>query len=456
MQIAIITGEASGDRAGAQLAKEIRALRPDAVLWGAGGQHMAREGVELVVDSSRFGVIGLAAAIPLFSRMLAARSEVLKGLKTRRPDVVVPIDAGAVNLGFAGLEGICPWVRKNLPETRILYYFPPGSWRRTLKGTPLARLTDKVATPFPWSEEELRRLGVDATFVGHPLLDLVKPAEPAEEFTNRYGIDPEHPVVGILPGSRPQEIESILPVELAAASIIHQRVAGVQFVLALAPTVDRDAVVREVEREREARRRQQDEERRLREADEANAAITGAIPIPAEGGRDVTPNPNDLVRRRHEWLERAADLPPSAGDFPLVIVEDATYDVMGASDVLMIASGTATLEAAIMGKPMVITYRMSEANWLEYWLLRLRGGLPEFIGMPNILAGRSVCPEYVQDAATPQALADEIIGLLLEPERILKMRADLHDATEQLGEPGGAARTAKMVVELAEQAGTGQ
>jgi lipid-A-disaccharide synthase len=450
VQIAIITGEASGDRAGAQLAREIRALRPDAALWGAGGKHMASAGVELIVDSSRFGVIGLAAAIPLLPRMFAARADVLRTLKARRPEVVVPIDAGAVNVGFAGVKGVCPWVRENLPETRVLYYFPPGSWRRTLKGSPLARLADKVATPFPWSETELRRFGADATFVGHPLLDLVKPSESPAAFADRYGIDPERPVVGILPGSRPPEIESILPVELAAASVVHQRVAGVQFVLALAPTVDRETVIAAVEREREIQQRRRDEERRLREADEANAALPGAIPIPAEGARNVAPNPADLVRRRHEWLERAADLPPSAGDFPLVIVEDATYDVMAASDVLMAASGTATLEAAILGKPMVITYKMPDANRLEWWLLRLRGNLPEFIGLPNILAGRGIVPEYVQDDATPEAIADEVIGLLLEPERILKMRADLREAVAQLGEPGGAGRTARMVVELAE------
>ena len=449
MQVAIITGEASGDRAGAQLAKEIKRLRPDAVLWGTGGKHLREAGVELLVDTSRWGVIGLAAALPLFPKMLAARAVVLRELSHRKPDVLIPVDAGAVNLGFAGIEGICPWTRKHLPQTRILYYFPPGSWRRTLKGSPLAQLTDKVASPFPWNETELRRFDVDAHFVGHPLLDLVKPSEPGEVFADRYGINREQPVVALIPGSRPQEIANILPVQLAAASIIHQRVAGVQYIIPLAPTVDRETVIREVEREREARQKRQAEEKEREEEDRANATPVGAVPIPVEGGKNVG-SPADLERQRQEWLKRAIDMPPSHGDFPLVIVEDAAYDVMAISDVLLITSGTATLEAAILGKPMVITYRLdmtNPVNQIEY--LIARKSLPEQIGMPNILAGREICPEYVQDEATPEALADEIISLLLEPDRMLHMKADLQEAVSQLGEPGGAARTAKMVVELA-------
>lgn len=451
MQVAIITGEASGDRAGAQLATEIRRLRPDAVIWGTGGKHMRAAGVDLLVDTSRWGVIGLAAALPLLPKMLAARASVLRELLRRKPDVLIPIDAGAVNLGFAGIQGICPWTRKHLPQTRILYYFPPGSWRRTLKGSPLAAITDKVASPFPWNATELSRFGVDATFVGHPLLDLVKPSEPGADFAEKYGINREQPVVGLVPGSRPQEIANILPVQLAAASIIHQRVAGVQFVIPLAPTVDREVVIREVERERDERQRRQAEEKERDEEDRANAMPVGAVPIPVEGGKNVGA-PVDLERRRQEWLKRAIDLPPSHGDFPLVIVDDATYDVMALSDVLLITSGTATLEAAILGKPMVITYRLemtNPVNQIEYFLVKKN--LPEHIGMPNILAGREICPEYVQDAATPEALAEEIISLLLEPDRMLHMKADLQETISQLGEPGGAARTAKMVVELAEQ-----
>jgi hypothetical protein len=174
-------------------------------------------------------------------RLLVVRARLRRELRRRRPDVLVPIDFGAFNVG------LCAWARRHLPETRILYYFPPGSWRRSLKGTTLAGIVDRVATPFPWSEWELRRFDVDAHFVGHPLLDLVRPSEPAPVFAARHHLDLERPVVGILPGSRPQEIEHILPVQLQAAAIVHKRVPAVQFLLGLAPTVERAAIVRAVE-----------------------------------------------------------------------------------------------------------------------------------------------------------------------------------------------------------------
>jgi lipid-A-disaccharide synthase len=450
IQVAIITGEASGDRVGGQLAREIKRLRPDAVLFGTGGTYLEEAGVELLVDSSRWGVVGIISGLKVLPRILAARGRLFQELQQRKPDVIVPIDAGAFNLGFAWIEGLCSFVRRTLPDTKILYFFPPGSWRRTLKGSPLAPLTDKVATPFPWSETELRKFGVDATFVGHPLLDLVKPSEPLETFAERHGIDRERPVVGILPGSRVQEIEEVLPVQLAAATIIHHRVPAAQFLIALAPTVDRDSVLRQIEREK---RNRETEMRRAREAQERERewneeGMRGAVPV-ADGGGQRVGGANDLQRRQQEWIRRHSEMPP-VGDYPLAIVENATYDVMAASDVLLVTSGTATLEAAIFGKPMVIVYRLSRSNIVEYQFVKNR--LPKYIGMPNILAEKGIVPEFIQDDATPDALAGEIIGLLLEPERMLQQREDLRAATTLLGEPGGAARTAKMVVELAESA----
>src|SRR5579862_7626664 len=122
MQIAIITGEASGDRTGAQLAREIRRLRPDAQLWGTGGKYLRDAGVEVLVDSSRWGVVGLASGLKVLPRVMEARSRLHRELKTRRPDVLVPIDAGAFNVDFGPIQGLCPWTRQHLPDTRILYY----------------------------------------------------------------------------------------------------------------------------------------------------------------------------------------------------------------------------------------------------------------------------------------------------------------------------------------------
>jgi len=448
LQIAIISGEASGDRVGGQLAKEIRRLRPDATIWGTGGDFLRAADVDVFIDSSRWGVVGILSGLQILPRVIVAQRKLLAEMRRRKPDLVIAIDAGAFHLGFAGIKGLLPWLRRELPRTKILYYFPPGSWRRTLKSTRLTGLTDAIATPFPWNETELRRLGVEATWVGHPLLDLVKPEIPVPEFVAKYGIDPERPLVGLLPGSRRQEISQILPVQLEAAAIIHQRVPGVQFVLGLAPTVDREAVERIVTAVREICNVRWDAMQTMAKLDrDKDLGRQQMLPIAVPVGNAPVPGRGDdmQTRTRRQLAESLSHRP---GDFQLTIVENATYDVMAASDVLISTSGTATLEAAILGKPMVILYKMASANKLEYHFVKK--ALPKWVGMPNLLAERQICAEFLQDAATPKAISDEIITLLLEPERLLRMRQDLHDAVKLLGEPGGAARAAKMAVELAE------
>lgn len=437
MQVAISTGEASGDRAGGQLAREILDLRPDTRIWGIGGSGLRSAGVEVVFESTRYAAIGVSAALPMLPAMLAERRRVFAEIVRRRPDVLVAIDAGAFHLGFGPWEGLCPFVRRRLPGTRILYYFPPGSWRRTLKATSLGACADRVATPFPWSAGELQRLGVDARFVGHPLLDLVKPSADTVEVAARYGVDLDHPVIGLFPGSRAQEIRQLLPVLFDAAARIHRRVPGVQFLLGLAPTVGRKVVLEAREHARARWRRDRGSLDRAKAP--GSTRISPALPVPVVGPADAA------TRRQRRWIERSGEA-AGDGDFPLAVVEDGTYDVMSVSDILLCASGTATLEAAILGKPMVIVYRLGRGHSLEYRLVRKR--LPAHVGMPNLLADRRICPELLQEDANPDSIASEAIALLLEPERMIRMRADLREAVACLGEPGGARRAARMVLEM--------
>ncbi len=453
LSIAIVTGEASGDRVGAQLAAEIRALRPDWRLFGTGGKHMVAAGVELLADSSRFGVVGVAQGLLLLPQIIAATAGFKRELLRRKPSLLIPVDAGAFNLGFPGIEGLCPWTRRNLPQTPILYYFPPGSWRRVLKRTTLAQNADVVATPFPWSETELSRLGVNARFVGHPLLDLVQPAEPVAAFADRLGIETEHPIVALLPGSRPAEIEYILPTQLQAAEIIRRRVPGVQFVIALASTTSKPAILKKVTEYQAILKNKQGAgreqlARKLREWEESTGIGGGSGVVPVSPGGAFAA-PEELARRQKAWIQKASGLPEPEGELPLVMVEDRTYDAMAISDVVVAASGTATLEAAVLGKPMVILYKMSRWNRPQYWLIRK--SLPPFIGLPNLLAGKRIVPEFVQDDASPDAIAESVIDYLLEPDRMLRARADLADVRALLGAPGGAARTARMAVDLAER-----
>ena len=163
--------------------------------------------------------------------------------------------------------------------------------------------------------------------------------------------------------------------------------------------------------------------------------------VPIEGSAE------QLAQRQQRWIEHAHSLDTSKPVVPpFAIVEDATYDVLAASDALICKSGTTTLEAAVLGKPMVIVYRLAAINKVQYRLAKK--AMPRFVGMPNLIADKEICRELIQDDATPEAISAEILGLLLDPDRMARMRRDLRSVREVLGEPGGAERTARMALEL--------
>jgi lipid-A-disaccharide synthase len=216
MNICLIAGEASGDLAGSLLAHELRRRMPGVKLWGIGGRWMREAGVELLEDGSRWSAIGVVESLRVVPRLLASLLHIRHALDARKPDLLIPIDFGAFNLrvaGYAKTKGI-----------KVLYFFPPGSWRRDGGINPrIPLVVDKVATPFPWSEDALRRAGVDARFVGHPLVDVVEPKCSTEEFREAFGLSDFKPIIGLLPGSRRQEVQHILKVQLQAAKQIKKQ-----------------------------------------------------------------------------------------------------------------------------------------------------------------------------------------------------------------------------------------
>ena len=369
--IMIIAGEASGDLQGACLTAELRRIAPHAVIQGVGGRRMREAGVELFFDSSSWGAIGIAEALKLVPRL----SRILWKLKSRLianpPDVLVLIDFGAFNvrLGkFAHSHGV-----------KVMYYFPPGSWNRNADCSRLKEVADRVVTPFPWSAESLKMSGIHADFFGHPLLDIVRPSMPKAEFCKRFDLDPERPIVGLLPGSRRQEIAHNLPVQAQAARILSESIPGLQFAIPLAPWLDSNAVGK-------------------------------------TAGKHIK------------------------------VLPGMVYDVLAHSRAAVVASGTATVEALILGCPMVIVYRGGRLVTLEFKLRRKR---IKFIGMPNITMDRLICPELTAEGASPERIA----GLMLElipptPERA-QMLKDLAEAKAVLGSPGAIEKAARAVLEMA-------
>jgi lipid-A-disaccharide synthase len=254
----------------------------------------------------------------------------------------------------------------------------------------LLAASDRIITPFPWSAEILTKAGSDAVFLGHPLLDVVRPISTREQFFSAVGdVSPNVRVIGLLPGSRTHEIANILPAMIDAGKLIFEKIPSV-----------------------------------------------GTFIIAAGSDRSKKEIECVLARMR-----------PGKCGLEFRIVQGQTYDVMTHSDLLLTCSGTATLEAMILGTPMIIIYRGTKLMKLEY-LLR-KAIFEQFIGMPNIIAGKQVCQELLGDDASPEAIAELAISYLQNPAELERIKQDLNAAKHVLGEPGGTTRAAKVVLETA-------
>ena len=267
----------------------------------------------------------------------------------------------------------------------VVYFIAPQLWAwRAGRVRQMARRVKRVLAVFPFEPPLYERARVPVTFIGHPLLDVLPLHLTREEARRRLGADPGHSLIGLLPGSRPGEVARLLPAMLEAARRLAAADGRRRFVLGLAPTV----------------------------ASEQVAAIL------RESGPGL----------------------PSIDQ-----VSGRTYEVMAAADTLLIASGTATLEAALLGAPMVICYRVSRlTELLARALTRVR-----WIGLPNLVSGRAVVPELIQGAVTGVRLAEEAARLLEDPVAATAQRAAFKDLRARLGEPGVGRRAAQAVLDTA-------
>lgn len=452
MNIAIFAGEVSGDLIGGALARELLDREPDLSLWGLGSEAMREAGVELLEDSASWGAISITEAIVKVPGLLTrVAPRVKRALKQRRPDAVVLIDFGAFNVRAARY---C----KSL-GLKVCYYFPPGSWRRqSNRGAELAQITDLIASPFPWTTERLLRFGANAVTVGHPILERAEAQLTRAEFAAQFGMEPSRPIIGLLPGSRRHEVHHLMPVLLEAARQIYRQAPDAQFVVGVAPSLSLEQM-RVLLTDHPYLRDRLSEiwhefvrgagERVLRPLTRTARALTGR-----RGPLLVTQNgvlmPLDVARQEMAARRRFREVKPPGGEGlpPTVLVKGLTYDVMAHSDLLLTCSGTATLEAALFTTPMVILYRGSRIMELEY---RLRGldKKIRFIGLPNILADRSIVPELIQGAASPEAITEHAVRLLNDVETRHRAKEGLREVREMLGAPGASERTAQLVLELA-------
>ncbi len=372
--IMIVAGEASGDLHGAALARHLRRLAPSVSLAGMGGPRMAEAGVALLADVSRLAVVGVGEALGRLRGLYRAYRRLVGRLRERPPRAVVLIDFPEFNLRLARTAK-----RLGVP---IVYFIPPQVWAwRRGRARLIARLMTRVLVVFPFEVPLYESAGARVEFVGHPLLDALTSPPTRDAARAALGVAAEAILVGLLPGSRREEVERLLPEMLGAARRLAEARPGARFLLALAPTVDRALV----------------------------ESLLAASP------------------------EKVS------------IVADGTHRVMAASDLLLVASGTATLEAALIGTPMVVCYRVSRLSELAGRLL-IR--IP-WISLVNIVAQRAVVPELLQDDATAARLAAEAGHLLASPAACEAQRAGFVEIRGKLGAAGVGERAARNVLEVA-------
>lgn len=384
-KIMIVAGESSGDTHAAKLVRAMRDAQPEKnfQFFGAAGPKMRNEGVEAIVESDGLSIVGLAeiaASLPIFLRAFNALK---KEAVERQPNVVILIDFPDFNLKLA----------KTLKQKdfRIVYYISPQLWAwRKYRISSIKKYVDLMLTILPFEKEWYAKNGFEKVeYVGSPLAREVHPTVEKNEFCRKHSLDPNKPIIALLPGSRHKEIVRILPVMLAAASEISVRDYDIQFLIAIASNRNLSDVKRALD----------------------DAALNGSV-LP------------DALR----------------------MIEAETYDALNVSDAAAVTSGTATLEAGIIGTPMAVVYKTSALN---YRLLEPMIDVPHY-GLINLIAGKRVAKELIQTEFTSLSLSEELLRLL-DPEVNSAMRDELRIAADKLGHGGASKRAAEAILRLMEQ-----
>ncbi|HUT51779.1 MAG TPA: lipid-A-disaccharide synthase [bacterium] len=271
-------------------------------------------------------------------------------------------------------------IRKVRPETRIIYYISPQVWAwRPGRVRKIAARVDAMLTLFPFEVEfyKERAPGFDVEFVGHPVRDSARPSSSAGELRRGFGVDSAAPVIALLPGSRRAEVETYLPVMAKVVERAKASRKGAGFLLAQAPTLDQELIRRNLG------------------------------------------NAGDVVR----------------------IISGRACDVLAASDLALVASGTATLEAAVVGTPMIV---LGAVSWLTYAIVKPMALVPNY-SLPNVVAGRAIVPELIQREMNPERLGRAMDELLDHPEQRDRMRSELGKVRDALGGSGASRRAAEAV-----------
>lgn len=378
--VLLAAGDASGELHAAALVEELRRRLPAARFVGLGGDAMEKAGVELVVHQRELAIGGLVEVLRDVGHVVSAWRRLGRALEATRPELVILVDSPDFCIPFAR--------RARRAGASVLYYVSPQVWAwRRYRIRKIARRVDRMAVIFPFEPAVYAGTGLPVEFVGHPLVDRLPEAEAGAvaraAARRRLGLDGSARVVALLPGSRRNELRDSLPLQLATARALAAADPALHFLLALAPSLARESL--------------------------------------------------DALLARE----------PAAAGLPLAVVERATYDAVRAADVVLVKPGTATVEIALLGTPMVVAAR---AHPLTAAIGRRVLRVPS-LTMVNLIAGAPVVPEFLQEAAQPERIAAAIRELLEGPAREAQRRR-LAELRARLGGGGAARRAADIAEEM--------
>jgi len=371
VRVLLVAGEASGDLHGASFLRALRELVPGVHVLGIGGARLRAAGLECLFPAESLSIMGLPSLQDI-QKVWHAFQKLWKVLREDPPSLLVLIDFPDFNLLLARLAK-----RYGVP---VFYYISPQvwAWRRGRIKT-IKKVVDTMAVVLPFEVDFYARHGFRVHYVGHPLLDVVKPALARKTFCQVAGLDPERPMVGFFPGSRPREVATLLPLFEETFSILKARRPSLQGVFVQAEGIPKFSL-------------------------------------------------------KHQEAK---------------VVRGYQYEVMAQAEVVLLASGTVTLEAAIVGVPMVVTYKM---GGLSFWLAKRLVKVP-YVSLVNLVAGEPLVPELLQQEATALNLARELLRYLENPKLLRETKKKLAIVREKLGPPGAAWRAAELAARFLKRKG---
>lgn len=360
--ILIVAGEASADMHGSKVVREIFKKDPSIFIYGVGGLEMEKAGVYLLAKSSEMGVTGVFEVFFKLKQLLSVFFLLLKSLRIYKPDLAILIDYPDFNLRLAKRLK-----KRGIP---VLYYISPQVWAwRSSRLRQIKKSVSKMLVVFPFEATFYKAAGIDVDFVGHPLLDHLGSAPTVSEQVK---------TIALMPGSRKNEIRYLLPPLFQAAREIHKRYPGIQFLLVLAPTLEK----------------------------------------------------SDLI-------------PSFRQDLPIQLTAGGDPNALLSADFVICCSGTATLESAILGKPMVVLYKLNRLTYLLATLL-MTSGL-RYFSLPNLIRSKRVVPELFQHDVTAEKISKEVFHFLEDRELLRRTSEELLKIRHQLGAKGAASRVAEEV-----------